>query len=145
LDRGVHASRCGDTLQVSPPRIRILHAVPDLEYGGLQRLVVELAHSTDPSQFEVHLLVFGGVGPPALSLGPEAPVHRVVPQSASSMLWQAALARQIRDIAPDVLHTHSGVWYKASLAARQAGVTWIVHTDHGRRSPDPWDARLVDY
>lgn len=130
---------------MSPPKIRILHAVPDLEYGGLQRLVAELARWTNPGQFEVQLLVFGGVGPPARSLGSEVPVHRAVAQSAFSMLRPAALARQIREIAPDVLHSHSGVWYKASLAARQAGVSWIVHTDHGRRSPDPWDARLVDY
>jgi glycosyltransferase involved in cell wall biosynthesis len=64
--------------------------------------------------------------------------------SRFSMMWPARLTRTIRAIAPDVVHTHSGVWYKASLAARRAGVPRLVHTDHGRQHPDPWVARLVD-
>ena len=60
------------------------------------------------------------------------------------MLWPRALARRIREIAPDVVHTHSGVWYKASLAARLAGVRRVIHTEHGRQIPDPWHARWVD-
>ena len=42
------------------------------------------------------------------------------------------------------MHTHSGVWYKGSLAARTAGVPWIIHTEHGRREPDGWPHRLID-
>jgi glycosyltransferase involved in cell wall biosynthesis len=60
------------------------------------------------------------------------------------MLWPAPLARQIKAIAPDVVHLHSGVWYKASLAARMAGVRRVIHTEHGRRSPDPWMFRRID-
>jgi glycosyltransferase involved in cell wall biosynthesis len=43
-----------------------------------------------------------------------------------------------------VVHTHSGVWYKASLAARRAGVPYLIHTDHGRQSPDRLPHRVVD-
>jgi glycosyltransferase involved in cell wall biosynthesis len=60
------------------------------------------------------------------------------------MLWPRRVQQLIERIVPDVVHTHSGVWYKASLAARRAGVRWLVHTDHGRLVPDPWQARLVD-
>src|SRR5882762_946291 len=60
------------------------------------------------------------------------------------MIWPGGLTRAIRAIAPDVVHTHSGVWYKASLAARRAGVPRLVHTDHGRYYPDTWKARLLD-
>lgn len=60
------------------------------------------------------------------------------------MIWPRGLIRTIRAIAPDVVHTHSGVWYKASLAARHAGVPRLIHTDHGRYHPDPWAARLLD-
>jgi glycosyltransferase involved in cell wall biosynthesis len=42
------------------------------------------------------------------------------------------------------VHTHSGVWYKASLAARMAGVKRIIHTEHGRQSPDPLSYRAID-
>jgi glycosyltransferase involved in cell wall biosynthesis len=60
------------------------------------------------------------------------------------MLWPGGLAEQIRRIAPDVVHSHSGVWYKGSLAARLGGVPRLVHTDHGRPQPDPWSGRLLD-
>src|SRR3989454_7362719 len=49
-----------------------------------------------------------------------------------------------RAVAPDVVHTHSGVWYKGSLAARHAGVPRLIHTDHGRHHPDPLSARVLD-
>jgi glycosyltransferase involved in cell wall biosynthesis len=61
-----------------------------------------------------------------------------------SMLHPIGLAATIRRIAPDVVHSHSGVWYKVSLAARRAGVKTLVHTEHGRRSPDRWSDRILD-
>jgi glycosyltransferase involved in cell wall biosynthesis len=60
------------------------------------------------------------------------------------MLRPASLASDIRVIAPDVVHTHSGLWYKGGLAARMAGVPLQVHTDHGRRNPEPWSDKLID-
>jgi glycosyltransferase involved in cell wall biosynthesis len=77
-------------------------------------------------------------------MGADAPIHLVGQQARWSMLWPSQVARRIREIEPDVLHSHSGVWYKASRAARMARVPWLVHTDHGRMVPDPWAARLVD-
>ena len=43
-----------------------------------------------------------------------------------------------------MVHTHTGVWYKATLAARRAGVPYLILTEHGREHPDPWVARLQD-
>ena len=60
------------------------------------------------------------------------------------MIWPRGLTRTIRTLAPDVVHTHSGVWYKTSLAARRAGVPRLVHTDHGRHYPDSLAGRLLD-
>jgi glycosyltransferase involved in cell wall biosynthesis len=124
--------------------IRVLHVVPDLEFGGLQRLVVDLIERTDPSRFDVHALVFGEVSPLADRLG-QSRIHRVVPQERWSLIRPARLTRQMAALGPDVVHTHSGIWYKASLAARRAGVRWVLHTDHGRESPDPVGSRIVDH
>jgi glycosyltransferase involved in cell wall biosynthesis len=52
--------------------------------------------------------------------------------------------REIAEIAPDVVHSHSGVWYKASRAARMAGVPRLVHTEHGRALSEPWWDRRLD-
>jgi glycosyltransferase involved in cell wall biosynthesis len=64
--------------------------------------------------------------------------------SRASMVWPRSLARQIRAIDPDVVHSHTGVWYKATLAARLAEVPRVVHTEHGRPNPDRLKGRLID-
>jgi glycosyltransferase involved in cell wall biosynthesis len=55
------------------------------------------------------------------------------------------LAELIRRIGPDVVHSHSGVWYKSAKAARLARVARVIHTDHGRRHvPDYRRDRFFD-
>lgn len=123
--------------------IRVLHVVPDLGFGGLQRLVTDLCSLLAHHGFETHILDFGV--PCNRSIPDGVTVHRPPPMSRLSLLRPAALASLLRDIAPDVLHTHSGIWYKAARAGRMAGIRRLVHTEHGRRNPDPWRQRLVDH
>jgi len=125
-------------------RLRVLHAIWNLNYGGMERLLAEILRRTDPDRFESHLLVLHDLGRFAEGLEEVATLHEAEPLPPWSMLWPARLTAQIRAIAPDVVHTHSGVWYKVGLAARRAGVRRLVHTDHGRASPDPLVARLID-
>lgn len=125
-------------------RIRILHVVQNLNFGGMERLIAEMARRADRTRFDVHVLALGYLGHFARGLEEVAGVHLAPAQSRLSMLRPARLAATIRAIAPEVVHTHGGVWYKASLAARMAGVPYLVHTDHGRRIPDPWTFRAID-
>lgn len=126
-------------------RIRVVHAVTDLLFGGLQRLVVQMAERLDADRFETHVLVYGRTGPLADGLAGHAALHRASPnQPAWSLAWPRALAAQLRALQPDVVHSHSGVWLKTARAARMAGVPLVVHTDHGRLIPDPWHVRWLD-
>jgi glycosyltransferase involved in cell wall biosynthesis len=131
----------------TPPRhrpVRVLQVALDLEAGGLERLVADLIRRSNPSRVESHLLTFGAPGRHAEGLEAHATLHRAAPSSPLSMLWPRKLAEQIRRIAPDVVHSHSGVWYKVSRAARMAGIPRLIHTDHGRHHPDPFLDRVVD-
>jgi glycosyltransferase involved in cell wall biosynthesis len=125
-------------------RKRILHVIHALVHGGMERVLVDLVQRTDADRFESHVLALEMLGPLAEELAPIATVHRSGHLPRWTMAWPARLARQIGAIAPDVVHTHGRVWYKASLAARLAGVQRVIHTDHGRASPDPWVQRRVD-
>ncbi|MGH7629367.1 MAG: glycosyltransferase [Gemmatimonadales bacterium] len=125
-------------------RVRVLHLIDNLNYGGMERVLADLVHRLDPEQFECHVLGLAYLGRFAEGLDSSAGLHVADPMPRGSMLWPGSLARQIRRLAPDVVHTHSGVWYKGSLAARLAGVPRLVHTDHGRPQPDPWTGRLLD-
>ena len=128
----------------SPRPLRVLHVIQNLNYGGMERVLADIVLRADPARFESHVLCLQYAGRFAQGLERASTLHLGPRMSPMSMLRPTALASQIRAIAPDVVHTHSGVWHKASLAARMAGVPWVVHTEHGRQKPDPWQSRLVD-
>lgn len=127
-------------------RLRVLHAVSDLNAGGLERLVADLIRKGDQVRYEYHLLALRFLGRFAEGLEGYAALHTAPDMSKLSMVWPKALRRQLQDLAPDVIHTHSGVWYKVARAVgRSASSMPIIHTDHGRNRPDPWQDRLVDW
>lgn len=125
-------------------KLRVLHILQSLNYGGMERLLFEMMRRFDRERFENHVLVLSYVGRFGTGMEEYGMVHVADPMSRLSMLRPASLAKNIGAIAPDIVHSHSGVWYKASLAARMAGVPWLVHTDHGRAVPDPLVARALD-
>ena len=126
-------------------RVRVLHVIQNLNYGGMERLFADIVERLDPAQFESHAMVLGYFGRFAEGLERYATLHLAPPMRRASMLHPASLTRAITAIAPDVVHSHAGVWHKTSLASRRAGVPWIVHTEHGREHPDPLLARGIGY
>jgi len=122
----------------------VLQVVLNLHQGGLERVLGDLIRGMDSSRFELHVLAVQYLGQLAKGLEEHATLHVAPAQPRWSLLWPSTLRREIARIAPDVVHTHSGVWYKASLASRMAGVPFLVHTDHGRQSPDPLSHRISD-
>lgn len=128
----------------NPRRIRVLHLVHNIDHGGMERMIAEMARRTDRAVFDVHILALGYLG----HFGPEAAAVATVgvarPMPAWSMLYPGTLAAEIREIAPDVVHAHSGVWYKAIRAAAMARVPARIYTDHGRQHPDPLLYRMID-
>jgi len=60
------------------------------------------------------------------------------------MMFPLGLARRITRTRADVVHLHSGAWFKGALAARLAGVRKLVYTEHGREHDDPWLVRWLD-
>lgn len=127
-----------------PNRVKVLHVIQNLNYGGMERVLSDLALRCDRERFETHVLCLRYLGRYAKGLEEAATLHVAAPMSRGSMVWPRALARQMRSIGPDVVHSHSGVWYKATFGARLAGVPRVLHTEHGRPKPDPIRGRLLD-
>jgi glycosyltransferase involved in cell wall biosynthesis len=127
-----------------PRPVRVLHVVLDLQAGGLERLVREMVRLSDAARVESQVLALRFLGREARGLEQWARLHCAGPSGRLSLVRPAAVARQIASIAPDVVHSHSGVWFKAARAARMAKVPLLVHTEHGRPDPDRWDARFLD-
>jgi len=124
-------------------RIRVLHVIQNLNYGGMEKLMADLVHQLDPRLFESHVLTLEYQGRYGRDMAGYAEVHSGPAMSKLSLLRPVALARCIASLRPDVVHTHSGVWYKAARAARLAGAARVIHTEHGRQ-PDTLVSRLID-
>ncbi len=125
-------------------KIRVVHIVNNLHYGGMERVIAEITRRTDRSEFETHVLGLQFIGHFGEGLEEFATLHVADPMPRWSMLYPSTLARQLARIAPDVVHMHSGVWYKAVTAAAMAGVPYRIFTDHGREAAEPWLHRVVD-
>jgi glycosyltransferase involved in cell wall biosynthesis len=110
----------------------------------MERLLADIVCRADKNRFESHVLALGYLGRFAEGLQSHAGIHLSPPLPPYSLLWPGPLIRTIRAIAPDVVHMHSGVWYKVSLAARKAGVPRLLFTEHGRAQEDRWLARALD-
>lgn len=114
--------------------MRILHVTTTLEYGGVERVLLEVSRDAAQRKAEVRVVSLSGVGPIGVEL--EASGVTVVPLGLSrgplGLLAAAPIGRNIRDFAPDVVHA----WmYHAcllsTLAYRRSGLSgrllWAVH------------------
>jgi sugar transferase (PEP-CTERM/EpsH1 system associated) len=111
--------------------IRIMHVVDQLGRGGLENGLVNLIHGLDPDRFENVVYAIRGLGPNADRLIKNG--VRVIcqgKQATDSRFQLPVLARQIRAIEPDVVHSRNWGTVEAVMAARLAGRA-SVHGEHG--------------
>ncbi len=130
--------------RTSASPVRVAHVIQNLNYGGMERVLHNLARHLPSRGFEVHVVVLQYLGRFAEGLEGLATFHQVPPMSRFSLLYPRELIAVLRGIGPDLVHSHAGVWLKSSRAARAAGVPVVVHTEHGRPDPVPLADRLID-
>ncbi|MEI6668151.1 MAG: GT4 family glycosyltransferase PelF [Acidobacteriota bacterium] len=122
-------------LSVSAFPIRVVHIVTTLKFGGLEKVVLDLVRHRNRERIDARVICldssgvlaqgFADVGVPVETIGTDGPVPRRV----------LKLARRLKELKPDVVHTHNpqaqlhGAW--AALLGR---VPVVVHTKHGRGS-----------
>ncbi len=144
MSNGIHVRRESNR---RPRRtVRVTHVVFDLDGGGMESLVAAMAERFAGTAVTMSVIVLSGrVGRVGADVRRHVDAYNVMrPIRGVSMILPIGLARQIRRTRPDVVHLHSGVWYKGSLAARLAGVKRIVYTEHGREHDDPPVRRWID-
>ena len=138
-----HSSRSGQVNGAETKPLRVAHVIQNLNYGGMERVLHNLARKLPAHGFEVHVVVLQYLGRFAEELDGLATFHQVPRMSRLSFVHPGKLVDVLRRIEPHVMHSHSGVWFKSARAARLAGIP-IVHTEHGRPDPVPFADRLID-
>lgn len=125
----------------SAPDLCILHIITRLILGGAQKDTIMLAAAQVRAGHEVHL-AYGPIYGPEGSLLDDAKAGGMTLHEVRWMrravlpmhdaLCTRSLRRLIRDVRPDIVHTHSS---KAGILGRAAGwregVSGVIHTVHG--------------
>ncbi len=126
--------------------LRVTQVVFDLEGGGLESVVAALARGFKDSTIRMSIITLSGregrVGASLRDAIETIIPHR--PLRGVSMLLPIGLSRAIASTRPDVVHLHSGAWFKPALAARLAAVRNTIYTEHGREHDDTGFARWLD-
>lgn len=133
----------GNARMVKP--IRLVYIIQNLNYGGMERVLHGLASQLPSRGFDVHVVALEYLGRFAHGLPSATTLHNPPPMGRLSLLHPGALAGLLRSLAPDIVHSHTGVWLKAARAARLARVPVVLHTEHGRPAPIPLADRLIDH
>jgi sugar transferase (PEP-CTERM/EpsH1 system associated) len=122
--------------------IRIMHVVDHLGKGGLENGLVNLVTNLDPARFEHVVYAIRQLGPNAERL--EKVGARVICQgkrSSDSPVQVGTLAREIRKLQPDIVHSRNWSAIESVLAGRWTGCA-TVHSEHGfdvdANSREPW-------
>lgn len=124
--------------------LRIEMVLPSLPVGGMEMLVIRLARALSSRGHHVGITCTELRGD-AADHAEEAGLRvAVVPAPGlRTNLRAPALEAHFRAAAPDVVHSHSGVWLKAARAAHRAGIPRIIHTVHGLLDHEPWHGVLL--
>jgi hypothetical protein len=98
--------------------IRALIVISNLEYGGAQRQVVEMANNVDPRRIELHLGSLSDYVPLASDLADRSRLHVIEKRFKFDLSVVARLARLLRSVDAHVVH---GYLFDAEIATRLAG------------------------
>jgi glycosyltransferase involved in cell wall biosynthesis len=123
----------------------VVHLVDTLEVGSLDVTVANLAKHAS-GRVRVHVICLEGLGQAAAWIASPSVTVESIGQPGTSV-WRSvrALRRRLKELRPDVLHTHNEKPHiRGALAlAGWSGRPVLVHTRHGRTRAAGWRARMA--
>jgi glycosyltransferase involved in cell wall biosynthesis len=121
---------------MSAPALRVLLVAPSLSFGGLEKVVIDLARRLAASpEFGVEVCLLKREGARIAELA-DIPVTLLKKRPGKDLRLAVRLAAHIRGGSFNIVHAHGPLTYlHAALASRLAGVP-CVYTEHAR----DWDS-----
>jgi sugar transferase (PEP-CTERM/EpsH1 system associated) len=122
--------------------LHICHIVLSLEPGGLENGVVNVINGLDPLEFRSSVCCLRGAGEFAGRLSSGVAIASMDLRPGNDPWMLVRIARLLRHWAVDIVHTRNPEPFFYGLpAGRLAGVSAVVHSEHGRVFPEkPWRA-----
>jgi glycosyltransferase involved in cell wall biosynthesis len=120
-------------------RLRIEMLLPTMERAGMELVTAALGGALRERGHDVGFTCIEGIGDVGRDLAADGfRVSNVDAPGLRPNVFPRELGRWLGQVAPDVVHIHSGVWLKGAQGAHHAGVRGIVFTLHGIRPVEPW-------
>jgi glycosyltransferase involved in cell wall biosynthesis len=125
--------------------IRVTHVVHAFEGGGLESLVGAMVRGFDREQVASSVISLSGrIGRLGEALAPVVDhVIAVRPMPVVSLVAPVSLVQALRHTRAEIVHVHSGAWFKGALAGRLCGARGVIFTEHGREHDDPPFGRWI--
>jgi glycosyltransferase involved in cell wall biosynthesis len=122
---------------LSSATITVVIVISNLEYGGAQRQVVELANHVDPRAVDLHICSLSGYVPLASLLkNAETHLHVIKKNFKFDLTVVPRLAKLLKLLNADVVHGYLfDAEIAARLAGRLAGVTAIGNSERNTDYP----------
>lgn len=113
--------------------------LPAMVAAGMETVVAYLVRGLAARGHEVGVTCLesvGELGETMIAEGHRVSVVRL--PGVRTNFFPRALESWFRELRPDVVHTHNGVWLKGARAARRSGRIPVVNTLHGTDGDEPW-------
>jgi len=124
---------------------RIAIVVPSLRGGGLERVVRDLVLRLPAAGFVPAVFGITGLGLYASDLRTAGiPLFDSRQPGFRLPGYPRVLLRQLREFAPDLIHSHTGTWLPSAVCKAVLPDVPLVFTDHGRYPPEPRLRALIE-
>jgi len=129
-------------------RVRVMHVLPilgvDGRAGGMEYGIIKVANALDPD--EVLTSVCSSFEPdPGIAglLAPHVARFHCRRRRGHDPMWVARLCTLLRRERPDIVHTHAwGTVVEGLVAAKLAGIRYLIHGEHGTMQTKPYQLRV---
>lgn len=114
--------------------INVMQVVHDLNFGGMQRIVVDLCRFVDPQVYKMSVCCLEEIGPNAIELEKiKTPVYLVKKRPGFDISLPFRLRNLFIKHKCNIVHTHGiNPFFYGTLGAKAAGNIRTVQTDHAR-------------
>ena len=117
-------------------RIKVLHILHSFGIGGLEKGIAMLINHAS-ADIEHSILCLTEAGESRHLIPTDIPIHEMHKPPGNSLGFIIRLAKKIRALNPDIVHTRNWGGMDGIIAARLAGKKAVVHGEHGWGMADP--------
>lgn len=124
--------------------IKVMHVLLSLEYGGAEKVAVNLINGLQGDGFIFSVCALDRIGPISKELNNGIQVECVSRKAGIDLLLPFKLAKVMKRLSPDIVHMHNSTpLLYGTIAARLTGIDNIIVTQHGSITKESKKARFV--